>query len=183
MPKGEQKTKVEKIWLIFIHLIFTLRRFFHVRSSVVLSDACVSLSVSVLAGDGVLWSRLCDRLGEEDQRELSEGGLDSLHLSRGAQGKVVIKSHSHSPQLTNMLWNHTCTVWFLWLLMKTVTFDLRCGFDFTPATTVETLEQNGARYIFVALLLAKYLIQVCFFCFYSTTVSSFSLYLKKEKIY
>lgn len=48
-------------------------------------------------GDGVLWSRLCDRLGQEDQGELSEGGLDSLHLQRGAQGKVGIKiKHRHS---------------------------------------------------------------------------------------
>lgn len=43
-------------------------------------------------GDGVLWSWLCDRLGEEDQGELSEGGLDILHLPRGAQGKAVIKN-------------------------------------------------------------------------------------------
>lgn len=49
-----------------------------------------------LAGDGVLWSWLCDRLGEEDQGELSEGGLDSLHLSRGAQGKVDIRKSTQT---------------------------------------------------------------------------------------
>lgn len=89
---------------MYSHLFFTLLGSFYAIASVILCDTCVSLSVSLrLAGDGVLWSRLCYRPGEEDQRELSKGGLDSLHLSRGAQGKVVIKSHSHSSQVVNML--------------------------------------------------------------------------------
>lgn len=51
------------------------------------------ISVCVpLVGDGVLWRRLCDRLGEEDQGELSEGRLDSLHLQRGAQGKADVQN-------------------------------------------------------------------------------------------
>lgn len=51
---------------------------------------CMGVPLCVhLVGDGVLWSWLCDRLGEEDQGELSEGGLDILHLSRGAQGKLT----------------------------------------------------------------------------------------------
>lgn len=45
-----------------------------------------------LVGDGILWSRLCDRLGEEDKGELFERGLDSLHLPRGAQGKSDVKN-------------------------------------------------------------------------------------------
>ena len=43
------------------------------------------------AGDGVLWRRLSDRPGEEDQRKQLQGGLDCLHLSGGAQGKVTQK--------------------------------------------------------------------------------------------
>lgn len=61
-----------------------------------------------LVGDGVLWSRICHRLGEEDQGELSEGGLDSLHLPRGAQGKVYLKNTQRSPQRTYTLYNCTC---------------------------------------------------------------------------
>ncbi len=45
-------------------------------------DVCVCVCVS--AGDGVLRCRLGHRPAEEDQRELSEGGLDLLHLQRGA---------------------------------------------------------------------------------------------------
>lgn len=76
--------------------------------TVVLAGPCMPhISVCVhLVGDGVLWSRLCDRLGEEDQGELSEGGLDSLHLPRGAQGKVEKKNtHMHSAQHTYSLYN------------------------------------------------------------------------------
>lgn len=41
-----------------------------------------------VVGDGVLWSRLCDRLGEEDEGELPERGLDRLYLQRGSEGKI-----------------------------------------------------------------------------------------------
>lgn len=44
---------------------------------------------------GVLWSRLCHRPGEEDQRKLPQRRLDRLHLSRGAQGKVDSGSEMH----------------------------------------------------------------------------------------
>lgn len=50
------------------------------------------------ASHGVLWSRLCHRPGEEDQRKLPQRRLDRLHLSRGAQGKVdseIVHSNSH----------------------------------------------------------------------------------------
>ncbi len=42
------------------------------------------MCLCVSAGDGVLRRRLGHRPAEEDQRELSEGGLDLLHLQRGA---------------------------------------------------------------------------------------------------
>lgn len=40
-----------------------------------------------LAGDGVLRCRLGDRSDQEHQRELSEGGVDRLHLQRDPQGE------------------------------------------------------------------------------------------------
>lgn len=40
-----------------------------------------------LAGDGVLWSRLSDRPDQEHQGQLSERGVDRLHLPRDSQGK------------------------------------------------------------------------------------------------
>lgn len=58
-----------------------------------------SPSVRVV-GDGVLRSRLRHRLGEEDQGKLPEGRLDSLHLQRGAQGKVKHSTHT-MPVITN----------------------------------------------------------------------------------
>lgn len=39
------------------------------------------------AGDGVLWCRFHHRSGEEHQRQLTEGGLDRLHLPRDPQGQ------------------------------------------------------------------------------------------------
>lgn len=54
-----------------------------------------------IVGDGVLRSRLRHRLGEEDQGELSEGGLDSIHLPRGAQGKRALnKKHTQTTLTT-----------------------------------------------------------------------------------
>ncbi len=47
---------------------------------VVSVDVCLCVS----AGDGVLRRRLGHRPAEKDQRELSEGGLDLLHLQRSA---------------------------------------------------------------------------------------------------
>ena len=41
----------------------------------------------VVAGHGVLWSRLSDGLDQEHQGQLSERGVDRLHLPRDSQGK------------------------------------------------------------------------------------------------
>lgn len=52
---------------------------------------------------GVLWSRLCHRPGEEDQRKLPQRRLDRLHLSRGAQGKVDSQSQTHKKPFIYLL--------------------------------------------------------------------------------
>lgn len=97
--------------LIVIHLIIyyfvyaLVGLFWNCPISFLYSVYCFKIIVPIfvhLAGDGVLWSWLCDWFGEEDQGELSEGGLDSLHLSWGAQGKAdIIKAHRHSKRTRN----------------------------------------------------------------------------------
>lgn len=39
-----------------------------------------------LAGDGVLWRRIGDRPCEKHQGQLSQGGLDRIHLQRNSEG-------------------------------------------------------------------------------------------------
>lgn len=41
------------------------------------------------AGDGVLRGRLGDRSDQKHQRELSEGGVDRLHLQGDPQGEKL----------------------------------------------------------------------------------------------
>lgn len=57
----------------------------------VLCSVCVCSS----AGDGVLRRRLGHRPAEEDQRELSEGGLDLLHLQRGSESESAVLHTLH----------------------------------------------------------------------------------------
>lgn len=42
-----------------------------------------------VVGDGVLWRWFSDGPDKEHQRELSKGGVDSLHLQRDPQGEFV----------------------------------------------------------------------------------------------
>lgn len=51
--------------------------------------ALTKLVCVYVAGDGVLWGRVSDRLGEKHQGQLSEGGLDCLHLQRDLEGEKL----------------------------------------------------------------------------------------------
>lgn len=42
-----------------------------------------------LVGDGVLWCRLSDRLGEEHKGQLSERRLDRLYLQRDTESETL----------------------------------------------------------------------------------------------
>lgn len=52
---------------------------------------CICLHV---AGDGVLWGGISDRPGKKHQGQLSEGGLDCLHLQRNPPGEKSPFCHS-----------------------------------------------------------------------------------------